>query len=453
MKNDRIKMLEALIASKRALLEKEESEEKQEELSGEILELTKQLGRVEAEVEAEEKAAEEERKQAKGKTKMAVNFPPQNGEEDEEEEGRPGIKVVARGAYKGFNLKAEVRGLQTYSGLSEKSRLRAKEDPEGAEMVSKLFVDMIGRAYRRKGINNAITKAAMQEGTDSEGGYLVAPEYKDALLGYIRDESIALRVCRVWPMASDVAYVPTENAKVTVAITAEEGTATEAEPTVAQVTLTAKRHDAYSIASNELLQDQNIGQGIVAILMSQFNEAIGQKIDSAVFIGSGDPVSGVFLSAGYSEVFSSGSTHFSELLESNIRNVIADIRPNRRGNAKFFCSTSALWQYIRGLKDSYGRYMFAESNMGRAAPGMLWGYPVEEGNDDIMPSTSAAGTALAVFGDLTGFFIGERLATVDMIVDPYTEMADYQTRFGFFTRWAYAHGLNKYYSRIVTAGS
>jgi len=453
MKNDRVKMLEALIASKRALLEKEEEQEKQEELSGEILELTKQLGRIEAEVEAEEKAAEKEREQAKGKTKMAVNFPPQNGKEDEDGGERPGIKVVARGTYKGFNLKREVRMLQTYTGLSERSRLRAKEDPEGAELLSKAMIDMIGKAYMKAGQNNWITKAAMQEGTDSEGGYLVAPEYKDALLGYIRDESLALQHCRVWPMGSDVAYVATENAKVSVAITAEEGTATESEPTFSQVTLTAKRHDSYAICSNELLQDQNIGQGIVAILMNQFNEAIGQKIDSAVFIGSGDPVSGVFLSTGYSEVFSSGSTHFSELLESNIRNVIADIRPNRRRNAKFFMANSVLWPYVYGLQDSQNRPLFVDTRSGGPAPYRLWGYPIVEGNDDIMKSTSAADTGMIVFGDLAGFFIGERLATVDMIVDPYTEMADYQTRFGFFTRWAYAHGLSNYYSRIVTAAS
>jgi HK97 family phage major capsid protein len=447
-------MLEALIASKRALLEKEEEQEKQEELSKEILELTKQLGKVEAEVEAEEKAAEKERADAKAKTKMAVNFPPQNGE-DEDEGERPGIKVVARGAYKGFNLKREVRMLQFGNYLSDRSQERARKDPEGAELVSKMFIDLLGRAcVRSRGLlsNSWITKAAMQEDTAGEGGYLVAPEYKDALLGYIRDESLALQHCRVWPMGTDVAYVYTENAKVSVAITAEENTATESEPTISQVTLTAKRHDAYAISSNELLQDQNIGQGIVAILMSQFNEAIGQKIDSCVFLGTGDPVSGVFLSTGYSEVFSSGSTHFSELLESNIRNVIADIRPNRRRNAKFFMANSVLWPYVYGLQDSQNRPLFVDTRSGGPAPYRLWGYPIVEGNDDIMKSTSASGTGMIVFGDLAGFFIGERLATVDMIVDPYTEMADYQTRFGFFTRWAYAHGLNQYYSRIVTAG-
>jgi HK97 family phage major capsid protein len=256
-------------------------------------------------------------------------------------------------------------------------------------------------------------------------------------------------------MSSDSMTLPRELAKVSVTYSAEEENATETEPTFSQVTLTARRMDAYAVSSNELIQDNNIPGGIVGILMSQFTEAVGQKIDSTVFIGSGADsavFSGVFLTTGYSEVFSSGSTHFSELLESNIRNIVAAV-PERyiRQNGKWYVGQSVLWKYIRGLKDDNGNYMFAESKYGRAAPDMLWGYPVEK--PTVAPSTSAKETGYIVFGNLKAVWIGDRLTNIDLMVDPYTGAKSYQTYWYLFTRWAYAHALPNMLGRIVTAGS
>jgi HK97 family phage major capsid protein len=430
-----LKILQDLIESKKQLLAVEEDAEKQKALTDEILELTKQEGKLEAEKLWHAKEREE------AKTKTAMNTIAT---------AEPKVKVTQQGEYRGYNLKAEIAGLQIHKGIPEATRNRFIADPVKAEHMCKMWLDLYERAFQNP---HQRFKAAMQEGTTTEGGFLVFDEYRAEVLSYIREVSIALQDCRVIPMNTDVMRIPAENAKVSVALTAEESDATESEPTFAEVTLTAKRVDAFAIASNELMNDTGIPGGIVAILMSQFNEAIGQYIDSTVFQGTGDPVSGLFLSTGYSEVFSSGSTHFSELLESNIRNVIKNINPSRRGGAKWYSSTSVLWQYVRGLKDSNGNYLFYDGRGGGGAPGMLWGYPVREGNDTIMKSTSAADTGELVFGNLLGFIIGERMGTIDMLVDPYSKGKSYQTQFYIFTRWAFAHALANYYARIVTAAS
>jgi HK97 family phage major capsid protein len=189
------------------------------------------------------------------------------------------------------------------------------------------------------------------------------------------------------------------------------------------------------------------------MLTEQMVEGTANKIDSTIFIGTGDPMSGVFLSAGSSEVFDSGSTAFSELLESNVRNVIPKVVPRVRGNAKWYIATSVLWQYFRGLRTTTGEYLFNEASQGQAAPSTLWGYPVVEINDNNAPSTSAAATGFAVFGDLTGVYVGERLVDFTLFIDPYTKSQNYQTAFRFASRWAFAQALNTKYSRIVTAAS
>jgi HK97 family phage major capsid protein len=447
-----IELLKDLIRSKMLLLEATEDAEKQKEISKEIMELQKQLGR--AELEAEQKAQKaakdaETKAQAKANTAAAKTIPePKMAEGDKIEVGQG----IWQGKHFSRSLRAETRGLTHGGIINPKMEDYYRQNPKAAEKMCIFFLEMVDRSFGNP-MNRAGIKAAMQEGTTTEGGYLVRDEIRDELAAYARMESIALQNCMVIPMNTDTMLVNAENAKVTVAITAEETDATEAEPTIAQTTLTAKRYDAFSIVSNELINDATLPGGFSALLLSQFMEAVGQKVDSAVFIGTGDPCSGVFLSTGYSEVFSSTSTAFSELLESNLRNVIADIAPSNRRGAKFYTATSNLWTYIMGLQDSQGRPLFFESRTGGPIPGKLLGYPVVEGDDSIMPSTSAVETGFIVFGDLKGFYIGERMGNVDLLVDPYSVGKSYRTQFYFFTRWATAHVLNKYYSRIVTAAS
>ena len=160
-------------------------------------------------------------------------------------------------------------------------------------------------------------------------------------------------------------------------------------------------------------------------------------------------MSGIFTAqAGYSEVFGTGSSAFSELLESNIRNLIGKIPPERLARAKWYMNNAVLWQYFYGLKDEDGRPLFVPS-MSQGVPGTLYGYPVVQSTQ--ATATSAASTALAAFGDLSGFYIGDRLTNINLMVDPYTLGKNYQTNFYMFTRWAFANALPKYYGRIVTA--
>lgn len=414
----------------------------------ELVDLQKQLiaaQKAEAKAEARAELMAEIEKKAMDEAKAASTMAkiPDNRE--------PVVKVHNVELFQGYNMNKAVSTLQRDGAIPYKMRAKAKADPKQAELACMFMANKLAQAQKHP--MNADVAKGMTEGTTTAGGWLTPQEQNMAVLEYIRDMSIAMQDCQHISMSSDSMVIPAENAKVSVAYTAEAVDVTETTPSIAQVTLTAKRLDGYTNVTNELLQDDaSQPGGIVARLTAQFVEAIGQKIDSTVFIGTGDPVSGIFRSTGASEVFTSGSTNFSELLESNIRNVIADIRPNRRGNAKFYAATSVLWQYIKGLKDTTGRELYVDTFLSGGGPlQMLQGYPVREGNDDIMPSTSAATTGFIVFGDLSGFLIGDRLAQMSLFVDPYSLSMSYQTKFLMFTRWAFAHALNNYYSRIVTA--
>ena len=361
--------------------------------------------------------------------------------------GQPVVKVGEPGMYKGFNLKEVIGEIDSQEGVNPSVKSRLAKNPEKAFKMLAMFADLHERSYS---LNPAQLKA-MQEGTDSEGGYLTPTEQRAELFAYVREQSIVAPDVTHIAMKSDVMEIPRELTNVTVAWTDEEAEATDTTPAFDQVTLTAKRLDASSISSNELLEDTNVPGGITAVLLSQFTEAVAKEIDKQVLVGTGSPTSGVFTAqAGYSAVFDSGSTAFSELLESNIRALIAQIPSERLDGAKWYMNHSVLWNYFNGLQDTTGRPLFVPS-MSAGSPDLVWGYPVKTSSQ--ATSDSAAGATMAAFGNLKGFVIGDRLTNIKLLADPYTLGQKYQTKFYFFTRWAFAHALPKNYGRIVTAAS
>lgn len=367
-----------------------------------------------------------------------------------------GLSVGTPGLYKGFKLKAEIASLcRPYrpKGGAEKHLAIAadlKADPARAERVAKHWIDVIDMALKSPGREmDARLKEGFNEGTTTAGGYLTPTEQMDVWDAYARDESVALQNCRIESMRSDVKLVNKENATVSslsgVAITAEAVAATVVTPTVDQTTLTAKRLDGYTYITNEDLEDAVVQGGFVAQLLDQFAEAVGQTIDSCVFTGSGDPVSGVFKSAGYSQVFSTGSAAFSMLLESDIRGIIAKV--TKGTNHKFYSHRSVLWNTIYGLKDGNNNLIFIPSQVAGPA-GRVHGFPAIEVPK--APSTSAVSTGFILFGDLYGFIIGRRSDTLSFFVDPYTKGLSHQTIFAIFTRYAFAQHLPLMYGRIAT---
>lgn len=432
----------------------EDAEEKLAEYIEKKDSILKDIGKEEA---LEEAAAQKEEK-AETKDEGSSSLKEFMDKQKDAVKGIPNhVKVGTPGRYKGFPLKKEMSAFLDRQYFSHPKFAKAKkhlaDNPDALEKVTKYVIDLIDKGYKLASLGPIAAKAAYQVGTNSEGGYIAPTEEMMELIHLIRYTSVALPNVTIIPMSTYDMTIPKELTAPAVGYVAEEGEITQAEGTFSQVTLTAKKIAGYSVASNELLQDNDISGGFVAMLTEQMVEGTANKIDSTIFIGTGDPVSGVFLSTGTSEVFSSGSTAFSELLESNIRNIIPNIAPRVRGASKWYMATSILWQYVRGLKTTDGAYLYNESTQGQAAPSMLWGYPIVEINDSNAPSTSAAATGFIVFGDLTGFYVGERLTDFTLFIDPYTKSQNYQTTFRFATRWAFAHALNTKYSRIVTAAS
>lgn len=347
-------------------------------------------------------------------------------------EDEPEVKAKGGENYMGVNLNKAHREFAQMQQKKSTNHAHLAEKPETKDLL-KSFVDMQKAASVQKDMTN----------TDANGGYLNAQEQGD-LMAYARLNSVALRRATVMPMNSDYMRIPVENAKVTLGYTAETTEASETSATFTAVELTAKDLDGYADVAAHLEQDSL--ESIAALLLDQFTEAYGQKIDSAVFAGGGDPVSGIFLNYGRSEVFDTGSTSFSEVLASNLINAIGKLEKPRRQNATWFVGREALWTYIMNLADGNKNPFFVPDMTG-AGSDRLIGYPVEE--TEYAPD-DAASTAMAVFGDLTKFIIGSRLGNLTLFRDPYSLSTLHYTRYVFWTRVAFANPLKNSFVAIAT---
>ncbi len=455
---NKLEMLKKNAGLLKQLIAKEEDEAQAKVYSDQYEETIKEIA---VEIAREENSAEVDKLKgelAEMRSKQAGVF----GDDGDGVEGKV-IKAgagktelyVPPGSARGYNLNREVKmaGQRaiTHGGFISR---RFENDPTLAMGLSKTVLDAYEKAVSRSPLENA-SKAANQEGTDSEGGYLTPTEQRFELVGYAREASILLgNGARHVPMTSDVQTVPTELTKVSVGVTAEESEATATNPTFGEVTLTAKRYDGYGIMSNELLEDAAVNGGLVGVLLDQFIEATGKAIDSVGFTGVGDPASGLFTAvAGSSVVFDSGSTAFSEVLEANLRTAVRSVAKEDRDGAVWLWHDELTWDYIYGMKTTTGEYIWAESKGGGPGPRQIWGYGIESSSQMNAVSDSAAGATFGVFGNLNGWFIGDRITNFDIMLDPYTLMTKHQTRYYSYTRWAQAIGLANKFCRIVTAAS
>lgn len=322
--------------------------------------------------------------------------------------------------------------------------------------VSLYLKDMRNAAVKGKGWVesskriSAMTTKALTEGTDSAGGILVPTELHRSLMALIEGESKILGYMSRFRMTTDKKTVPTADSKMSVSWHQEGDAITASDPSFGSAVLNTHRLDAYTKVSNELLMDDSIG--IAGILAAQFAEQSAQHIDSTIFNGDGSDdhagFSGIFTAAaGYSTVFGAGSTHFSEVLASNMIDCYKKVPSYVRGDAGKFFMHSDILTYLQKEKVD-GKYLLNPYMTGESL--RIHNIPIMQSHQCPDVSDSAASTALAVFCNPSYLIFGDRQQT-ESKVDPYSQSLNNQTVFIFLMRAALAWGYNSAVSRIVTA--
>lgn len=233
----------------------------------------------------------------------------------------------------------------------------------------------------------------LQEGVDSDGGYLVPDEYDRRLIDVLSEENIMRRLGHT--------ITTSGQHKINIAATKpaaswiEEGGALSfGEATFSQILLDAhKLHVAIKV-TEELLYDNAFG--LENYIIEQFGKALANAEEDAFLNGDGvgKPL-GLFAENGGGTV---AETLTAAIKSDDIIGLVYALKRPYRKNASFIINDKNLAS-LRKLKDNNGAYIWQPSYQA-GEPDRLLGYAVHT-------SAYAPEDAIA-FGDYSYYNIGDR---------------------------------------------
>ncbi len=235
----------------------------------------------------------------------------------------------------------------------------------------------------------------LQEGVDSDGGYLVPEEYDKRLIDVLEEENI-MRGLSTRITTSGEHKINIAATKPAASWIEEGGALSFGDATFDQVILDAyKLHVAIKV-TEELLYDNAFG--LENYIITQFGKALGNAEEDAFLNGDGNgKPTGLFHATKGGQVAATTATAEKIASDELIDLVYALKRPYRK-NASFILNDKTLSQ-IRTLKDNNGAYIWQPSYQA-GEPDRLLGYA--------MHTSAYAPIDAVAFGDYKYYNIGDR---------------------------------------------
>jgi HK97 family phage major capsid protein len=127
---------------------------------------------------------------------------------------------------------------------------------------------------------------ALQEGTDSEGGYLVPDEFERTLVEALEEENVFRSIAHVIKTSSGDRKIPVVATKGTASWVDEEGAYQESDDAFSQVSIGAYKLGTMIKISEELLADSVFD--LEAYISKEFARRIGARLDGLLYLCSND---------------------------------------------------------------------------------------------------------------------------------------------------------------------
>lgn len=233
----------------------------------------------------------------------------------------------------------------------------------------------------------------LQEGVDTDGGYLVPEEYDNRLIDVLDEENI-MRKLGTRITTSGEHKINIAATKPAASWIEEGGALSFGDATFDQILMDAhKLHVAIKV-TEELLYDNAFG--LENYIITQFGKALANAEEDAFLNGDGvgKPL-GLFAASGGGQI---AETLTAAIKADDIINLVYALKRPYRKNASFIMNDKNI-AAIRKLKDNNGAYIWQPSAQA-GEPDRLFGYPVHT-------SAYAPEDAIA-FGDYKYYNIGDR---------------------------------------------
>ena len=266
---------------------------------------------------------------------------------------------------------------------------------------------------------NDLEIRALNEGTDSAGGYLPSTEFY-ATLTQQRFQANAMRqVATVMPLGTFKTDMAIESTFGTASYVAENAQVSDTQPVFSNLVFKPYTLRYFTLVSNELIADapsRGSGFSIETILANQIGRVVGLREETAFTLGTGSAQpKGIFAYTGgaIASVTASSATSFTA---QNLLDVVYALPRQYRSNAKWVMP-DAVFAKIRALLQTQAvggtgggafapfSWSMGDGKLQDGEPDRLLGYPVVCTADGNAITT---GKVILAFGDFEYYKIGER---------------------------------------------
>ena len=275
-----------------------------------------------------------------------------------------------------------------------------KDETEKTGRASDEYKGSFWNAMRVKAPMPSVLNA-LQEGTDSEGGYLVPDEFERTLVEALEEENVFRTLAHVIRTSSGDRKIPVVASKGTASWVDEEGAYQESDDAFSQVSIGAYKLGTMIKVSEELLADSVFD--LEAYISKEFARRIGAREEESFFNGDGKgkPL-GILAEKDGAEVGVTAASA-TAITADEVIDLFYSLKAPYRKNAVWVLNDATVKQ-IRKLKDSTGQYLWQPSLVA-GTPDTILGRPVK--TSAFMP-TAAAGAKTIAFGDFKYYWIADR---------------------------------------------
>lgn len=330
----------------------------------------------------------------------------------------------------------QVQGQETKAAepIVEKAGLFA------VKRVTKLgFADDAMRSWLywlRTGDHGAV-RAALQEDTPSEGGYLVPDDFYTRVVQKLSEQSIARAMgAQVIRTSRDIIRVPVEGTSMSnFAVTSEEGSYNENEPTFGELALTIYKFTKLVKVSEELLEDEAAAPSLPDLLANMFARAMATTENTYFLVGSGSGQPQGAVTGGTMGVRCAAT---SAITAGEVVDLYFSLPSQYRERPNVcFVMADSTEKVIRKIQAtaSAGEFLFQVTPGGSLETSTLLGKRVW--NSSAMPSIAASAKVI-LFGDWEYYYIAERSGLV-VERNPYLYQANGQI--GLFAKFRLGGGV------------
>jgi len=286
-------------------------------------------------------------------------------------------------------------------------RLRAFERAEDAYKVGMWFKAKSGDADAKRWCQDHGVEARALGGASGSGSYTVPDILSSTVIRLVDQYSAFAQNATNVAMPSDVLQYPRRTGGTTAYWVDENTAITASDPTMNQVTLTAKKVTGAAVVSSELLQDSIVS--ISDFIAAELGLTISNAVEAAAW--SGNPsnapaVAGLVTTYTGGLLASSAATYAASLVtaagdtpdevtKANLLAMMAAVPQHSRQGAKWFCSPYFFATCMQALDLNQGGSVGLAQGMGLT----FLGSPVVL-TDRLPSGADSTGVIMALYGNM-----------------------------------------------------